>query len=237
MDRAEVGTQEKENQQDMVSIHIMGKRYEVPFGLTIIKAMEHAGYRVVRGAGCRGGFCGACGTVYRLEGDYRLYVGLACQTVVEDGMYLAQIPFYPATKAKYDITELDADLNTLMQLYPELSRCVGCNSCTRACPQDIDVMNYMAKALRGDIAGVADEAFDCIMCGLCASRCPAEEVPHYVAVLAKRLYSRYIAPPAEHLAERVREVDSGEFDARLNEMTQIDQQRLRELYNARDIEE
>jgi hypothetical protein len=71
-----------ESESDMVTIYIMGKSYEVPSNLTIMKAMEYAGYRLIRGCGCRGGFCGACGTVYRTKGDYKLKAGLACQTVV-----------------------------------------------------------------------------------------------------------------------------------------------------------
>ena len=72
-------------QPKMVTVYIMGKQYDVPEGLTIQKALEYAGMRLLRGCGCRGGFCGACGTVYRTEGDYKLKVALACQTVVEDG--------------------------------------------------------------------------------------------------------------------------------------------------------
>ena len=70
----------------MIPIFIMGKRYEVPEGLTILKALEYAGYRLTRGCGCRAGICGACVTVYRLADDYRLRFGLACQTTVEPNM-------------------------------------------------------------------------------------------------------------------------------------------------------
>ena len=62
---------------DLVPIYIMGKRYDVPSSLTIMKAMEWAGYILVRGVGCRGGFCGACATVYRIKDDPKLYFGLA----------------------------------------------------------------------------------------------------------------------------------------------------------------
>ena len=82
-----------------IPIYVMGKRYEVPETLTIMKAMEFAGFKFLRGCGCRGGICGACPTVYRKEGDYKLYFGLACQTVVEPNMYLAQIPFYPTGRS------------------------------------------------------------------------------------------------------------------------------------------
>jgi len=43
-----------------IPIYIMGKRYDVPETLTIMKAMEFAGFKFIRGAGCRGGICGAC---------------------------------------------------------------------------------------------------------------------------------------------------------------------------------
>ena len=174
---------------DLVTIFVMGEGYRVPNNLTIMKAMEYAGFRFVRGCGCRGGFCGACGTVYRTRSSYKLKVGLACQTVIEDGMYLAQIPFYPGNKAQYDIAQTPASTQILVRKYPELMRCIACNSCTKICPQDIDVMGYINAAIRGDIEKVADMSFDCIMCGLCASRCPAEIVHYHVGLLARRLYS------------------------------------------------
>ncbi|OGB93719.1 MAG: 4Fe-4S ferredoxin, partial [candidate division NC10 bacterium RBG_16_65_8] len=184
----------------MVRFYLMGKPHDVPTGLTIQKAMEYAGFRLLRGCGCRGGFCGACGTVYRTANDYRLKVGLACQTVVEDQMYLALIPFFPAVKATYRVEDLPPTAESLIGLYPEILRCVGCNTCRKVCPQEIEVMRYIAAAQRGDIAKVADLSFDCLMCGLCASRCPAEIVQYNVAILARRLYARHLARPAAHLA-------------------------------------
>ncbi|HHW42979.1 4Fe-4S dicluster domain-containing protein [Desulfofundulus thermobenzoicus] len=223
-------------EREMINIYIMGKHYEVPAGLTIMKAMEYAGYRFIRGCGCRGGFCGACGTVYRKPGDFRLKVGLACQTMVEDGMYLTQIPFYPANKATYNLEELTPTLATMLQHYPEMTRCLGCNQCTRICPQELNVMNYIAAAQRGDIEKLAHMSFDCIMCGLCASRCPAEIVQYNVAILGRRLYGRHIAPRAQHLAKRVAEIQAGRFDAELDRLTKLSREELQNMYNARDIE-
>ena len=72
--------------ENMVNVFLYGKKYQVPADLTIMEAMEYAGYKLVRGVGCRNGFCGACATVYRIKGDRELKVGLACQTKVEDNM-------------------------------------------------------------------------------------------------------------------------------------------------------
>ena len=225
-----------EDQIDLIPVYIMGKRYLVPSTLTIMKAMEYAGYTLIRGVGCRGGFCGACGTVFRIQGDPKLYFGLACQTVVQPDMYLAQIPFFPAQRSVYDITELEPISATLLATYPEVLRCLGCGACTKACPQEIDVRTYMAAGMRGDIARMADLSFDCIMCGLCAARCPAEEAQYNIAILARRLYGRYLAPRSKHLQERLQEIEDGKFDAEMEELRDLDMEDLTARYAARDIE-
>ena len=43
--------------QEMVNIYVYGKKYSVPGDLTIMTAMEYAGYQLKRGCGCRHGFC------------------------------------------------------------------------------------------------------------------------------------------------------------------------------------
>ncbi len=222
--------------EELIPIYIMGKRYMVPPSLTIQRAMEYAGYRLLRGCGCRAGFCGACATVYRIAGDYRLHIGLACATLVQPNMYLTQIPFFPAERRPYKLEELKATPETLFSIYPEVLRCLQCGTCTKACPQNIDVRAYMAAAMRGDIAAVADKSFDCIMCGLCAARCPAEEVQYNIAILCRRLYGRYIAPRAQHLAERVREIEAGKYDAEIAALKAMSKEELAEKYNSRDIE-
>ncbi len=223
-------------QVEMVDIYIMGKKYAVPESLTIMDAMEFAGYQLKRGCGCRAGFCGACGTVYRIAGDYELKVGLACQTKVEADMYLAQIPFFPAVKGVYNIDELTPTAASLSKFYPEIYRCIGCNSCTNVCPQDLNVMQYVAYAQRGDIARCASESFDCVMCGLCASRCPAHIAQYFVGILARRLHGKHVLPKAGHLQQRYEEIQEGKFDAELEDLMKKDIEELKSLYNNRDIE-
>jgi succinate dehydrogenase/fumarate reductase-like Fe-S protein len=221
---------------DTVPVFVMGQRVDVPPSLTILRALEYSGYTLTRGVGCRAGFCGACATVYRLKGDPRLYFALACQTVVRPEMYLAQIPFFPARRADYRIEDLAAAPATLFTLYPELLRCLACGTCTKACPQGIDVRGYMAAAMRGDIAAVADASFDCIACGLCAARCPVEESQYNVALLARRLYGRHLARRSGHLTQRVEEIERGAFREGLAELRGLDAAGLRSRYDARDIE-
>lgn len=227
---------EEKSKTSMITVHVMGKKYVVPAGLTIMTAMEYAGYRYVRGAGCRAGFCGACGTIYRKEGDYKLYTALACQSSAEDGMFLSQLPFVPANRATYDLEELKAATTELVTHYPEVARCVSCNTCTKACPQELDVMDFVQTALRGDIEQTARLSFDCIQCGLCAVRCPAEIAHYHVGQLARRLYGKYIAPKSKHLSKRVEEIDSGKFDKEFAKLTKMSTKGLTDLYKKRTME-
>jgi heterodisulfide reductase subunit C len=224
------------SEEKLTQIFIMGKAYDVPAGITIMDAMEYAGYRFVRGAGCRSGFCGACATVYRKEDEYRLEFALACQEMVEDGMVLTQLPFTPAPRASYVLNELDASENVLLQHYPAIARCVSCNTCTKACPQDIEVMDYIQAALRGDLAQVAELSFDCIQCGLCSMRCPADIRHYHVAQMARRLHSVTSSPEPEHLSTRLQELNGGAFDEPLNELMDLSLDDLRTQYAQRVIE-
>jgi len=216
-----------------VTIYIMGKGYSVPADLTILTAMEYAGYKLVRAVGCRQGFCGACATLYRKHGEYKFHTALACQTRVEDGMYLVQIPFAPAEKAKYDISEEEYNASVFLKYYPELARCVSCNTCTKACPQDLEVMDYVQAAIKGEFEAMANESFDCIQCGLCAMRCPAEIVQYHIAQLGRRMYGRYANPIPEHLKKRLKEIEQGKFNEEMDKITAVTITELEKLYAER----
>ncbi|MBE7056195.1 MAG: 4Fe-4S dicluster domain-containing protein [Ruminococcaceae bacterium] len=222
--------------EEMVNIYIMGKKYSVPASLTIMTATEYAGYKYVRGCGCRNGFCGACATVYRIKGEFELRTGLACQTQVQEGMYIASLPFFPTKKAEYDMNETKPTEQVMMTLYPEIYSCIGCNACTKACPQKLNVMQYIAYAQRGEYEKCAEESFDCVACGICASRCPAGITHPQVGVLARRLTGKYLAPESKHLTTRVDEIEKGEHEHLIEAVMAKPIEELKELYNHRDIE-
>jgi succinate dehydrogenase/fumarate reductase-like Fe-S protein len=220
----------------MVNVYLMGKKYEVPEGLTIMGAMEYAGYQLVRGCGCRNGFCGACATIYRIKGERELHAVLACQTTVQEDMYVATLPFFPLEKQVYDINEIKADAQIMMQLYPEIYSCIGCNACTKSCSQELNVMQYIAACQRGDFAAAAEMSFDCVMCGICSSRCPAGISHPQVAMLARRLNGKYLAPHCDHLDDRIAEIKDGKFEELLESLMQKPLAEMKELYNTREIE-
>lgn len=222
---------------ESIPIYFMGKKYTVPEGSTILSAIEFAGYKLIRGCGCRGGFCGACATVYRTPDDHQIKVGLACQTQVVENMTLTILPGYPANKALYNLENIKEPVTALWQSYPEIFRCLGCSACTKICPQDIAVMDYIASAQRGDLEKVAELSFDCIMCGLCASRCLAQMVPYNVAIMARRLYAKSNLIKPDYVMRRIEEVEQGRFRNEIDELIGKNTEELRTIYANREIEE
>ncbi len=139
-------------------------------------------------------------------------------------------------KTTFNLERLAPSGKQVTILYPELVKCQGCNTCTMSCPKDLNVTGYISSALHGEIAEVADKSFDCMMCSLCADRCPAELAPYNIALLCRRLYGRYFLVRSQHLASRVAEIKEGKFDAEILELKKMEEGELRRRYRERNIE-
>ena len=222
---------------DTVNIFIDGKGYEVPGDLTIMTAMEYAGFRLIRGCGCRHGFCGACATIFRIAGKNALHFTLACQTQVINNMYIATLPFFPLDKKNYDINEMNPEQQVMMNIFPEIYACVACNSCTNSCSRDLNVMQYIAYAKRNDLIHCAQESFDCAACNICSIRCPAGISHSLVGLLARRLTGKYLKPASEHNKIRVNDIAAGVYDSMIDDMISKPLDDIKEMYDTREIEE
>lgn len=126
-------------------------------------------------------------------------------------MCVGKIDSFPINKRTFNIEEIKASDNIVGQLYPEIFSCIGCNACTKGCPQGLNVMQYIAYAQRGEYEKAAHASFDCVGCNICASRCPAQISHSAVGLLCRRLTGKYIAPKCEHLAKRVAEIENGDY--------------------------
>lgn len=74
------------------------------------------------------------------------------------------------------------------------------------------------------------------MCGVCSSRCPAGISHPQVAMLARRINGKYLAPKSVHLENRVREIKDGTFSELIEALMQKPIDEMKELYNNREIE-
>lgn len=219
----------------LIPIYILSRMHMVPEGSTIITAMEYAGFKLKKGIGCREGFCGACASLYRLEGDFKLHGGLGCQTVVQPNMQIVQIPYTPSPKAIYDLDTMNPEEEVFTNTYPELYRCLSCNTCSKICPQEILVMDYVQAGIKGDLALMADLSFDCIMCGLCTARCPAEITQFNAALLARRLYGKYINKKGRFLEERLKQINEGKFEEGYQELMNLPIESITKRYFDREL--
>lgn len=203
---------------ERVRIVFMGQSYEVPALSTVLQALEGVGYQFVRGVGCRGGLCGACAYLGHLEGEEQIRPGLACQSIVADGLHISPMPSYPIIRSQHVLEDRAASYETVRNAYPEILRCIGCNTCTRVCPQDIPVMDLLSATFRNDFFRIADKSFDCILCGLCGARCPADIAPFNIFLYVRRLTARHLTAPSQDVAKRVAELDAGAFEADLDRL-------------------
>ena len=219
-----------------IPIFVFGKKFVVPEALTIQKAMEYAGYQFIRSCGCRGGICGACLTEYRVPGHYQLKVVLACQSLIEPEMQITQSPFIPMNRAQYHLEQLKNQPGILGKIYPEIYRCLQCNTCTRVCPMEIRVMDYIAMAIQGNVEGVATLSFQCVMCGACAAKCPAEISQPNVALLARRIYGRHMLSVPKGLYERISDISKGKYIKILEQLVQLNREDLMQVYTQREQE-
>lgn len=212
----------------MVTVEIAGKKYEVPEGITIIKALWYVGQEVVRGVGCLGGFCGACATYYRTKDDPKVRTCLACQTAVEDGMSITMMPPFPARKAIYHMNELQDPKQDLFQLYPESALCRNCNACTEACPQSIDVRDGVWRAVFGDFKKVSEMFMDCVMCGMCTPVCIADIAPNLVALYASRVEGVFFTEKPTRLEHRIKEIRDGRYTEAWNRLLGMNEEQLKQ---------
>ena len=224
------------NENHKVTVYILGKRHRVPETLTVQKAMEYVGYRFIRNCGCRGGVCGACLITYRVRGSYRLKHALACQASVEQDMEITQIPFVPANKSLYDLTEIPRVEEAVKEYYPEVFRCLACNTCTKSCPQNIEVMEFIQAIIRGEYRKASELSFACIMCGSCVARCPAEISPSNLSLLVRRIFVRENLPTPENVSRRVKEIKQGRFKQVVDELAHMDSEAIKKIYSQREQE-
>ena len=214
----------------LIPVFFYGKQYFVPESCTIIQAYEFAGHTFTRGCGCRAGACGACAALFLIPSSHSIKVGLACQTQVVSGMSVIQIPFFPTRKTPYELETLSAHPVHIPDTYPKLLACMGCNTCRKMCPQEIDVMGCMSAALQGDIEAVALQSMSCVMCGMCAARCPADIAPYHIMLLVRRMYGRFILKSYRYLPVRLKQIEDGTAEKELEELMAMDITGLKAAY-------
>src|SRR3569832_2459665 len=144
------------------NVEIMGKRYQVPQGITLIQAMWHTGHEVTRGIGCLGGVCGACSTLYRTKESHELKQWLGCQLIVEEGMSFSLSAPFPVKKPFYKMEELPDPTQDLFRHFPEAALCRNRNTYNETNTQKNNKQTGVWNAVCGDFKESANHFLPCV---------------------------------------------------------------------------
>ena len=87
-----------------------------------------------------------------------------------------------------------------------------------------------------EIFKCAEISFDCIQCGLCAMRCPADIKHYHVSQLARRLRGKYLDTGSKNLAKRLKEIESRKYDSEIEKLMKMPKEEITEKYKNRRIE-
>ena len=166
-----------------VEIKVSGKSLLAREGETVMHALWAEGRADEIQTGCVGGVCGACTATVRFPDGRQGGSDLACLRLVEEGMEVFPYPIDAAPSAE---PVLSPDVEKLRQSFPTLDRCTKCESCTKACPMGIPVMESVLRMQKGEFDAVADDFITCIHCGLCRFVCEDRVKPHNMGLWVRR---------------------------------------------------
>ncbi len=207
----------------MIQIHVDGRPLQVPEGVTVVQALWHAGHELIRGIGCLGGVCGACTFNYKKEGELGPKSGLACQTLVSQGMSFSMPASIPQSRPSYSLNGQEDLQTAFFNTFPTSRRCVRCSACTMVCPQKIDVQGGVVRSLTGKFPEISEMFYNCIMCGLCEAVCDVSIQPNLIGLYARRLTGVRLLSIPGNLTSRVQEVESGHYEPIWKELSQKDE--------------
>ncbi len=212
------------------TLHIMGNAYTVPVGFTIMTCMEYAGFQLTRGCGCRGAVCGACAVVYRVGTESRWHVGLACQTLTQDHMTFLFLPYHQGQQSIYQAHKSPCTLAFIENLYPQLSQCINCNTCTKSCPMNLKVLGFIHALRQGNFKKVRELSMECILCGMCATRCPREISPFTVALTVRRLYTIHTLKHSNSFIHGLQQAQQSHWHTKIADLKNMHKQELMAQY-------
>jgi heterodisulfide reductase subunit C len=95
---------------------------------------------------------------------------------------------------------------------------------------ELEVMNYISAAIGGEYEKVVELSMECVACGLCAARCPAELAPFNIALLIRRLVGKHLIQPSPQLAKRLEEIQAGKYEKELQELKNTSQGEIEQKY-------
>ena len=96
--------------------------------------------------------------------------------------------------------------------------------------EELEVMDYVQAALKNNIEQAAEISFDCIQCGLCATRCMGEMAQYHIAQMVRRIRGARLAPPSKHCDEMVEQIRAGRYKECLGQLKSASEAELKRWF-------
>ncbi|UZF91908.1 4Fe-4S dicluster domain-containing protein [Bosea sp. NBC_00550] len=206
---------------DGVGFTFDGHAIRATRGVSLLQAWIGAGLPLTENVGCMGqGVCGACRVLVRRTGERLASTALACEMLAEEGMQVAFIDHFPASRAHgYDLQLLADSWTAIEQIgavFPEAKHCRHCGGCDHACPKGIEVQRMVDLAVLGQTDAAAGLFDHCVLCNLCVAACPEHIDPAHLGQFVRRMRASLTLRPSD-LIMRLHEIGEGrqpiDFDA------------------------
>ena len=91
-------------------------------------------------------------------------------------------------------------------------------------------MNYVSAAITADWETVKNLSMECIMCGICAARCPGELAPFHIAMLIRRMVGKSTHKTPGSVAKRLKDIQDGVYESELAKLKTMSKDELMVLY-------
>lgn len=198
---------------ETIALTFDGHAIQARPGLSLLQAWIGAGLPLTENVGCMGqGVCGACRVLVRRPGQRLASTALACEALVEEGLQVAFLDHFPASRPHaYDLQALTDSWTAMDQIdtvFPEAKHCRHCSGCDHACPKGIEVQRMVNLAAAGEAEAAADLFDACVLCNLCVAACPEHIDPAHLGQFVRRMRAALTLRPADLLA-RLREIEEG----------------------------
>jgi len=206
----------RQKRDTLISAVIDGKNISAPPGLSVIQALWYANYPQVKNVGCLSGACGSCRVLVRSPDLSDVTAALACQLIMENGMYVNFLSSPNGNQKYYKIEEINKYENVdriFQEVFSEAKNCRHCGGCNVTCPAGIDVEQGVVLAAKSQYAAAGELFMSCVQCNLCETACPESIAPNHLGSFCRRVSTSFSNRPP-NLERQLRKIRSGELQVK-----------------------
>ena len=92
------------------------------------------------------------------------------------------------------------------------------------------MLDYVSAMLVGDFETAKELSIECIMCGMCAARCPGELAPMNMALMVRRLMGKAAHKNTPEFKQRLADIRNNKFKDEIERYMKMETPELQGIY-------